>query len=46
MANNNEQRNFIDYMAQWITWPRFLVAVGLIFFLTSILFPFYWMVSS
>jgi multiple sugar transport system permease protein len=38
--------NLIDHLAKWITWPRFLSAVLLTFFLTSILFPFYWMVSS
>lgn len=41
-----EKLTFIDHMARWITWPRFLVAVGMFFFLTSILFPFYWMISS
>ena len=29
-----------------MTWPRFVFAIVFIFFLTSILFPFYWMVSS
>jgi len=29
-----------------MTWPRFLFALGLIVFITSIIFPFYWMVSS
>jgi multiple sugar transport system permease protein len=38
--------NLIDHIAQWITWPRFIFAVTMIFFLTSILFPFYWIVSS
>jgi multiple sugar transport system permease protein len=38
--------NLIDHLARWITWPRFLFSVTLIFFLTSVLFPFYWMVSS
>ncbi len=38
--------NFIEYTARWITWPRFLFALVLLFFLTSILFPFYWMISS
>jgi multiple sugar transport system permease protein len=33
-------------MADWISWPRFISAVLLTFFLVSILFPFYWMVSS
>jgi len=36
----------IDRLAQSITWPRFVFALILTFFLTSILFPFYWMVSS
>jgi multiple sugar transport system permease protein len=39
-------KNFIQHMAGWITWPRFISAVLLTFFLVSILFPFYWMVSS
>jgi len=38
--------SLIDRLAQWINWPRFIFAVTMIFFLTSILFPFYWMVSS
>ena len=37
---------FIDQLAAWITWPRFFVTLGITFFLFSILFPFYWMVSS
>ncbi len=36
----------IDQLAAWLTWPRFFVTLGLTFFLFSILFPFYWMVSS
>ncbi|HSF79837.1 MAG TPA: carbohydrate ABC transporter permease [Anaerolineales bacterium] len=39
-------RNLIEHLAGWITWPRFIFALGLTFFLTSILFPFYWMLSS
>lgn len=38
--------NLIDRIARSITWPRFIFALTLTFFLTSILFPFYWMVSS
>ena len=38
--------NLIDRLAQSMTWPRFIFAIVMIFFLTSILFPFYWMVSS
>lgn len=42
----NERLNLIDRLARSITWPRFIFALILTFFLTSILFPFYWMVSS
>ena len=42
----HERQSVIDYVASWINWPRFIFAVALFFFLTSILFPFYWMVSS
>ena len=38
--------NLIEHLARWITWPRFIFALAMTFFLTSILFPFYWMVSS
>jgi len=38
--------NFIEYTANWITWPRLIFVLVLFFFLTSILFPFYWMISS
>jgi multiple sugar transport system permease protein len=38
--------NVIDYVASWINLPRFIIALVLLFFLVSILFPFYWMVSS
>ena len=40
------RRTFIDHLAGWITWPRLIFALAMIFFLSSILFPFYWMVSS
>jgi multiple sugar transport system permease protein len=42
----NENKNLIGHLAGWISWKRFIFAVLMIFFLTSILFPFYWMVSS
>lgn len=42
----SDQKNFIDHLASWITLPRFLFALTLTVFLTTILFPFYWMVSS
>jgi multiple sugar transport system permease protein len=44
--SRDDRLNLIDHLARWITWPRFIFAVTLVFFLTSILFPFYWMVSS
>ncbi|MGC9357793.1 MAG: carbohydrate ABC transporter permease [Anaerolineae bacterium] len=43
---SDENLNFIEHLAKWITWPRFLLAITLFFFLTGILFPFYWMISS
>jgi multiple sugar transport system permease protein len=45
-ANANKPKNFIQATADWITVPRFVFALLLLFFLTGILFPFYWMVSS
>ena len=42
----SENKNLISHLAAWINWKRFISAVLMIFFLTSILFPFYWMVSS
>lgn len=45
-AVGGEKLTFIEHMARWITWPRFIFALSMTFFLTSILFPFYWMVSS
>ncbi len=41
-----ERLTLIEHMARWLTWKRLIFALGLTFFLTSILFPFYWMVSS
>lgn len=48
MANTSrdENLNIIGHLARWINWPRFLLAISLFFFLTGILFPFYWMASS
>jgi multiple sugar transport system permease protein len=46
MTARDEHLSLIDHLAHWITWPRFIFAVTLMFFLTSILFPFYWMASS
>ena len=46
MTTRDDRLSLIDHLAKWITWPRFIFAITLTFFLTSILFPFYWMVSS
>jgi multiple sugar transport system permease protein len=45
-STRDERLNLIERLARWITWPRFIFALALTFFLTSILFPFYWMASS
>ncbi len=45
-SGNDERRTFIEHIAHWLTWRRFIFALTLTFFLTSILFPFYWMASS
>ncbi|MCD6135389.1 carbohydrate ABC transporter permease [Candidatus Bipolaricaulota bacterium] len=45
-SSSSEQLNLIERLARSITWPRFIFAVTLTFFICSILFPFYWMVSS
>jgi len=46
MSPVKENTNFIARTAAWITWPRFIFSSIMLFFLTGILFPFYWMVSS
>lgn len=47
MATADTQKaNFIDHLARRMTWPRFFFALGMTIFWTSIIFPFYWMVSS
>lgn len=45
-VNGKRKGSFINQLGSWITWPRFIFSLVLIVFLTSILFPFYWMVSS
>jgi len=44
--SKGDRLNLIDRLVRSITLPRFIFALILTFFLTSILFPFYWMVSS
>jgi len=43
---NKEKKTFLGHLAAWLNWPRFIFSLTLLFFLTGILFPFYWMVSS
>ncbi len=43
---NSPNKPLIGHLADWLNWPRFIFSITLIFFLTSILFPFYWMISS
>jgi multiple sugar transport system permease protein len=47
MENHSDRpKNIFEHMAGWITWPRFIFFAVMTFFLTGIIFPFYWMVSS
>lgn len=46
MSNHTKKMNFIDQLAHRFSWKGLLFAITLTFFLTSILFPFYWMVAS
>ncbi|NIV28357.1 MAG: ABC transporter permease subunit [Anaerolineae bacterium] len=43
---DHEQRNLIEHLAHRLSLRQFIFAIVLAFFLISILFPFYWMVSS
>ena len=45
-ASTAESRNFIEHIAKTMTLPKLIFIIGMTFFLVSILFPFYWMVSS
>jgi multiple sugar transport system permease protein len=38
--------NFLDHLAGSLNWQKLLFSLGIFFFLSMILFPFYWMVSS
>ncbi len=46
VASDQSKANFIDHLARRMNWPRFIFALGMIIFWTTIIFPFYWMVSS
>ena len=41
-----EKRTLIEHLADWFSWKNLIFTILLTFFLVSILFPFYWMVSS
>lgn len=41
-----DRKNIIQHLAGWFTLNRLIFAIILTFFLTSIIFPFYWMVTS
>jgi multiple sugar transport system permease protein len=43
---SDEKLNLIDHLARRMSLKQFIFAIVLAFFLISILFPFYWMVSS
>lgn len=45
-TRKQERLNLIERLARWLTWRRFIFALSMTTFLTTILFPFYWMVSS
>ncbi len=47
LSDRHEQNlTIVQHLANWMTWPRLIFALVFTFFITSILFPFYWMVSS
>jgi multiple sugar transport system permease protein len=46
VKSDRQKATFIDHLAGWLNWPRFFFALGMIIFWTTIIFPFYWMVSS
>lgn len=45
-SQTHERLSLIGHLAHQMSWQRFLSAVLFTFFLTGVLFPFYWMVSS
>lgn len=46
LPSSSRPVNLIEQLARWLTWRRVVFVLALTFFLTSILFPFYWMISS
>jgi multiple sugar transport system permease protein len=45
-SSSDERLNLIEHLARRFTLRQLVFAIALTFFLVSILFPFYWMVSS
>jgi len=45
-AARDERLTLIEHLSRRMTLKHFVFAITLTFFLTSILFPFYWMISS
>jgi multiple sugar transport system permease protein len=45
-ARHDERLTFVEHIARRFTLRQFIFAITLAFFLGSILFPFYWLVSS
>ncbi len=45
-ARDSERLTLIGHLARWMSWQKFFLALAFTVFLTTILFPFYWMVSS
>lgn len=43
---DDKPRSILERLGSWLSWRRFIFLMVLFFFLGSILFPFYWMVSS
>jgi len=44
--SGSKARNLIGHIANWLNPGRLIWAVGMTFFLTGILFPFFWMLST
>ncbi len=43
---DHRPKNFIEHLAAHMSWRKFIFALVLFMFLSVILFPFYWMISS
>lgn len=46
MNDTHARRSLIQHLAQTMSWGRFASALLFTFFLTGVVFPFYWMISS